>query len=154
MEKEYLPNDDTNEVSEPMAAYGAVVPGALSPALLMDYINEGENLESYFVLIKKYSQAPDELIAYWLNINVKTYRSYRKGNATVRPDIKEHIIILATFMKHGVEVFESSIASFSQWLHTENFMLDKKKPADLLNTNSGVRFLDDQLTNMEYGINA
>lgn len=56
-------------------------------------------------------------------------------------------------MKHGIEVFNSS-DEFSKWLETENYYLDKKKPIEYLNTISGIKFIDDLLTGMEYGDNA
>ena len=61
--------------------------------------------------------------------------------------------MLTSLARHGVGVFGDG-QSFGQWLHTDNFMLSQRKPADLLNTNSGVRLVDDRLTGMEYGDNA
>jgi putative toxin-antitoxin system antitoxin component (TIGR02293 family) len=92
-------------------------------------------------------------MAYWLNVNVKTMRTYRNDDQPLRPDVKEQLVMLLALARHGMELFGDG-KTFGRWLNAENLMLDKKKPSDLLNTNSGVRMMDDRLTGMEYGDNA
>jgi uncharacterized protein (DUF2384 family) len=55
-------------------------------------------------------------------------------------------------IKHGIEVF-GSVEEFHQWLNRKNFYLDNKTPNSYLNTVTGVKFVDDRLTAMEYGDN-
>jgi uncharacterized protein (DUF2384 family) len=42
---------------------------------------------------------------------------------------------------------------FNQWLTAKNFLLDGKAPVSFLSTVTGIRFIDDRLTAMEYGDN-
>ena len=60
--------------------------------------------------------------------------------------------MILTLIKHGREVF-GSVEKFSSWLDTENFFFDKKTPSKFLTTSSGLKFVDDRLTAMEYGDN-
>lgn len=140
-----------DQLKEPMMPYG--VPLTLSPSSLLNDIRNFEDGSSHLDKIKKHTGVTDEILASWLNISVKTYRSYKKPNVALKPDVQEHLIMLETLTGHGLEVFGSS-DSFGQWLLTKNFMLDGKKPSDFLNTNSGVRLIDDRLTGMEYGDNS
>lgn len=103
--------------------------------------------------IKYGSTFTDEEVASWLNLNVKTYRSYKKSSSDLKPDIQEHIIKLLSLIKHGAEVF-GSVSAFSEWLETDHLFLDWKKPTDFLNTISGIAFIDRRLTGIEYGDNA
>ena len=102
--------------------------------------------------LKSLTNFSDEAIAQWLNINVKTFRSYKNSEATLKEDLQEHIILLIALMKHGIDVFENK-ENFSQWLGTANFFIGKKKPVAYLNTISGIKLIDNRLTAMEYGDN-
>ena len=129
------------------------MPTSVNPTILVGLIGKLDSVFNHLEYIKENTESSDDTIAYWLNVNVKTYRNYRAENAVLKPDVKEHLIILAAITKHGLQVFETH-KSFSKWLKTDNFMLGGQKPTDLLNTNSGVRLVDDRLTGMEYGDNA
>jgi len=94
----------------------------------------------------------DESISHWLNINVKTFRSYKKPQQEININIKEHVILLLSLMQHGRAVFNST-QKFKNWLEKENFFFDGKAPAGFLQTITGIRFIDDRLTAMECGDN-
>jgi len=94
----------------------------------------------------------DEKISDWLDISVKTFRSYKKPNSIIKARIKEHAVIALSMIKHGIEVFETN-ENFTNWLQKENFFFDKKAPIEFMNTNSGIKFIDDRLTALEYGDN-
>ena len=106
----------------------------------------------YLKVLKDIADFSDDVIAGWLNMNVRTYRNYKKAPATIRADIQEHTLLLLSLMKHGIEVFGTKEA-FSQWLSTQNFHLGQQSPVSFLNTISGIKFVDDRLTAMEYGDN-
>jgi uncharacterized protein (DUF2384 family) len=55
-------------------------------------------------------------------------------------------------MKHGIHVFGTA-AAFEEWLNKGNFYFDNKLPVSFLNTITGIKFIDDRLTAMEYGDN-
>lgn len=139
------------KAEEPLATYG--IPTSLNPASLFTFMGSFDQDKNYLHLLKKYTHSSDDRIAYWLNMNVKTYRNHRDSGTALKPDTREHLIMLMTLVRHGLKVFASSEA-FGKWLEAENFMLDKKKPAELLNTNSGLRLIEDRLSGIEYGDNA
>ena len=67
--------------------------------------------------------------------------------------MKEHILLLLSLIKQGIQVFGTT-QEFEQWLNTKNFYFDSKNPIVYLNTVTGIRFVGDRLTAMEYGDNA
>lgn len=107
----------------------------------------------YFTLLKALTHADDKEISNWLSINEKTYRSYKSTNKITKPSLLEHTIMLISLFKHGLEIFGSS-EQFKNWLKTENFYFDKKAPIGFIDTASGIKFIDDRLTGIEYGDNA
>lgn len=108
---------------EPLATYG--VPNTLNPVSLLSFMGTFHEDKPYLIFLKAYTQATDDRIAFWLNMNVKTYRSHRDSGTALKPDTREHLIMLMTLVRHGLRVFGSHEA-FGQWLESENFMLDKK----------------------------
>jgi len=58
----------------------------------------------------------DSVLADWLNITPRTFRNY-KHNAEVvlKGNVKEHIVLLLSLYKHGMEVFGNT-ADFEHWL--------------------------------------
>lgn len=95
----------------------------------------------------------DDAVASWLNLNVKTYRSYKKSAGPLKPDIQEHTLKLLSLIKHGIDVFGTA-ETFSEWLYTEHMFLDWKKPEAFLNTISGISYVDKRLSAIEYGDNS
>lgn len=151
MEREEIPDDDFSGLfNEPVAAYG--IPRTLAPVLLMQAMGSLA-IEQAFAYIKRHTGVSDDTFAQWLSVNVKTFRNHRDGITPLKPAMQEHLLVLLTFVRHGVEVFGSA-GAFQEWLFSSNFLLDGQRPIDLMHTNSGVRMLHDRLTNMEYGINA
>ncbi|MEO6980176.1 MAG: MbcA/ParS/Xre antitoxin family protein [Mucilaginibacter sp.] len=60
--------------------------------------------------------------------------------------------IPADLLKHGIEVLGTE-EEFIKWLNAINFFFDKKAPIEFINTDKGVKFIDDRLTGIEYGDN-
>ncbi len=104
----------------------------------------------YFDYFKGITTLSDEVISDWLNINPKTLRSYRKPESISKDNVKEHLVLLISLYKHGIDVFETS-ENFDKWLMLENYFLDNKSPKEFLDTISGIKFIDDKLTAMEFG---
>ena len=103
-------------------------------------------------MINSHAAVTDEAIAKWLNISVRTLRNYKKPENKFKDNIKEQLLLLLSLFKHGNDVFGSS-SSFNEWLNAGNFFFDGTAPASYLNTVTGVRFVDDRLTAIEYGDN-
>jgi len=139
-------SEQENILMEPIPAY-VQMPETLT------LVSSGMIDSRYLNVLKKISSVKDEVISSWLNINVKTFRSYKKSSLELSPDVQEHTVMLLSLMKHGIDVFGSKEA-FSQWIERENISLDGSSPSGYLNTVSGIKFIDDRLSGMEYGDNA
>lgn len=95
----------------------------------------------------------DSVLARWLNITPRTLRNYKNHPELVLKDtIKEHIILILSLYKHGIEVFDS-VEKFELWLSKENYFLNNRAPMDFLETISGLKFIDNRLTAIEFGEN-
>lgn len=129
------------------------IPARIKTTEVLNLINSGTINSKYLTVLKNFSNFSDDIISNWLNINVKTYRSYKKADSTIKADIQEHTVMLLALIKHGIDVFGGK-DDFSKWLETENFHFWKRKPVEYLNTISGIKFVDSSLTGMEYGDNA
>jgi len=128
------------------------IPSQLSDVEVLYMVKNNEINSNHLVALKNETTFSDDEISKWLNINVKTFRAYKKTSALIKPDIQEHTIKLLSLIRHGTEVF-GSVNAFSQWLNTNHLFLDFKKPADFLNTISGIKFIDNRLYGIEYGDN-
>ena len=128
------------------------IPTRISNSEIVTLVNKININWKYLRLFKEYTSVKDDTISDWLNINVRTLRNYRKYEINFKDNIKEQLILLFSLFKHGSEVF-GNVEDFSNWLHSENFFFDKKAPVSYLNTETGIRLVDDRLTAMEYGDN-
>ncbi|MFT4025162.1 MAG: MbcA/ParS/Xre antitoxin family protein [Flavihumibacter sp.] len=128
------------------------VPSVVNDSEVLQLLYSADINWKFVDAIKTVTSFTDEVLSEWLNVNVKTFREYKKPKTVVKENVKEQVLLLLSLFKHGNRVFGSATA-FDSWLSTENFYLDNKKPAAFLNTTTGVRFIDDRLTAMEYGDN-
>lgn len=124
-------------------------------------INDGEILHllystdinwKYVDVIKSYTAFNDDVLSDWLNISVKTFREYKKPKTVFKENVKEQVLLLLSLIKHGSEIFGSA-KEFENWLNQENFYFDNRSPVTFMNTITGIKFIDDRLTAMEYGDN-
>ncbi len=119
---------------------------------ILFYLRQNNINWTYFNYLKEITTLNDEIISTWLNITSKTLRSYRKPESISKDNIKEHLVLLISLYEHGIDVFESK-ESFDKWLLSENYFLDHKSPKDFLDTITGIKFIDDRITAIEYGDN-
>jgi len=127
--------------------------GITSPEEILHIIKSGKIKSNHIALIKSLINCNNTTIAFWLNIDIKIYRKYISSEIEISNEFQEHIVMLLSVIKHGINFWRSE-KDFRLWLLKENFYLDWKKPSDYLNTISGICFIDTMLTNMEYGNNA
>lgn len=130
----------------------ASIPASISDLQTLSLLQSLDIDSTYIRILKNIAKQKDETISDWLHLNVKTFRKYKNQNQEVALNIKEQLLLLLSLYKHGIETFGSS-ESFNKWLSEENFYFDGKAPITFLNTISGIRFIDDRLTAMEYGDN-
>jgi len=128
------------------------IPSRVDTAVTLGMIKSGKVGPQHLQAIRDLTLFNDEKISDWLDISVKTFRSYKKPHSIIKARIKEHAVMALSLIKHGIDVFETK-ENFSEWLTKENFFFDKKAPIEFMNTNSGIKFIDDRLTALEYGDN-
>jgi uncharacterized protein (DUF2384 family) len=130
----------------------AAIPEVGNFTKVLFYLRQNNINWEYFNYLKEITTLNDERISGWLNINSKTLRAYRKPESTSKDNIKEHLVFLISLYEHGIETFGSN-ENFDKWLLSENYFLDNKTPEEFLNTITGIQFIDDRLTAIEYGDN-
>jgi putative toxin-antitoxin system antitoxin component (TIGR02293 family) len=128
------------------------IPARVTPSLVLGSIGKKRFDRRYFIAFKHLSTLPDTELADKLNINVKTLRRYRNHTVEVKKPLQEHVIILASLLKHGLEVFGDK-EKLTEWLTKKNLLLDGNSPIDFLDTISGIQFVEDRLIAIEYGDN-
>lgn len=128
------------------------IPSSVDTEKTLSLIQTGRT-KAYFVLLKRMTNEDDKEMSEWLDISVKTLRNYRKTQKAIKESIKEHLIMLLSLMKHGTEVF-GDYMKFKQWLDKKHPYFDGKAPGEFITSISGMKFIDDRLTAMEYGDNA
>lgn len=128
------------------------VPEAIHDSDILAFLNNKEITWRHLGAIKRLTASSDDEISDWLNLSARTLREYKKEGSVLKGYIKEHVLILLSFVKHGVVVFGSAKA-LDHWLKTHNFYFDNRKPEYFLNTITGIKFLNDRLTAMEHGDN-
>ncbi len=97
--------------------------------------------------IKKLTGFNNEIVAGWLGINPKTFNPY-KEKGIKKEEVEERAIKLFALLKHGEGLFS---LKFDEWLDTENFFFDGKKPLNFLSTIKGIEFIESRLVAMEDG---
>ncbi|VAW38498.1 hypothetical protein MNBD_GAMMA01-1664 [hydrothermal vent metagenome] len=128
------------------------IPIGINDSEMLNRIHSEDINSDYLQLLKETAPFNDESLSYWLNINVKTFRSYKQEKQKLNINIREHVLLLLSLMQHGKYVFATA-EKFRDWLIKDNYFLDGKAPVDFLQTITGIRFIDRQLTAMEYGDN-
>jgi uncharacterized protein (DUF2384 family) len=129
------------------------IPGRINDNEILEFLSK-EVIDWRFVeFFKDVAGINYETISNWLNIDVKTLRNWKNPNYKLKPEDQEKVLLLMVLFKHGIDVFGSG-EKFRQWLYLDNFYFGKKQPGSFLNTGTGIRFVDNNLTAIEYGDNA
>ena len=128
------------------------IPYRINDTDILLYLQKEKINWAYVLTLKKSTKFNDDILSDLLNVSVKTFRSYKKPEQEINDNIKEHLLLLLSIIQHGKKIFGSS-DKFEEWLVKENFFFDKKSPIEFMNTITGIRFIDDRLTAIEYGDN-
>lgn len=108
---------------------------------------------NYFMMLKSLTESEDTEISEWLGVSEKTLRLYKNSHKYVKPALQEQVISILSLFTHGREIFGSA-GQFKAWLKKENLHFNRKAPVEFMGTISGIKFIDDRLTGLEYGDNA
>ena len=128
------------------------VPKNINDSEILHLLYSADINWQYLSALKTYTDFKDDTISDWLNISVKTFREYKKPQSSFKENVKEQVLLLLSLIRHGVDVF-GSVKEFDLWLNKENFFFDNKAPISYMNTITGIRYIDDRLTALEYGDN-
>lgn len=128
------------------------VPKNINDSEILHLLYSNDINWKYLHALKTYTDFKDDTISDWLNISVKTFREYKKPQSSFKENVKEQVLLLLSLIRHGVDVF-GSVKEFDLWLNQENFFFDNKAPISYMNTITGIRYIDDRLTALEYGDN-
>ncbi len=126
------------------------LPCVNEPSGMYMYLSQTQN--RFIQILDELIGLSDEIISKWLNITTRTYRNYKTKDTEIKENTKEHIVSILSLYKHGMEVF-STKDEFENWLTLPNPFLDNKAPMDFMDTISGIQFIDNRLTAMEFGEN-
>ncbi len=131
------------------------IPGTVDNNEIFQLVNASKIKKTtiYFLILKDITGGDDREISDWLSISEKTYRTYKIKAPKAKRSLLEKAIMLISLFKHGQEIYGNP-EQFRKWLGTKNFYFDNKPPNSFLDTASGIKFIDDRLTGMEYGDNA
>lgn len=128
------------------------VPKNINDSEILHLLYSADINWKYLSALKTYTDFKDDTISDWLNISVKTFREYKKPQSSFKENVKEQVLLLLSLIRHGVDVF-GSVKEFDLWLNQENFFFDNKAPISYMNTITGIRYIDDRITALEYGDN-
>ena len=119
---------------------------------ILTFLSRGTIGPQHIHLLKKITGFNDTLLSTLLNVSPRTMGSYKRPDTVISDAIKEKLVLLISLFKHGTKVL-GSFENFEQWLKTPNFFFDKSAPMIFLNSITGIRYVDNRLTAMEYGDN-
>ena len=86
-------------------------------------------------------------------ITPKTLIKYKNNTTKLPSRIAELAIELSTLYELGSMVF-GSVAFFNSWLEKDNIFFNSKKPANFLNTSTGIHLIYEELKRIEFGATA
>ncbi|MGH2416337.1 MAG: type II RES/Xre toxin-antitoxin system antitoxin [Microcystaceae cyanobacterium] len=86
-----------------------------------------------------------------LGVSVRTLERHQKDNRSLTPVQSDRLLRYARIAAHAEEVFENAETA-KDWLKRPNSALGGEVPLDLLDTEAGVKQVDDVLTRIEYGV--
>lgn len=84
------------------------------------------------------------------DVSLKTMLRYQKEKKKLNPRNSEIALKLLNLLKKGMEIF-GSIDTFISWLNKPAFGLGEQIPIKLMNTNTGIDLIEEELIRIEYG---
>ena len=128
------------------------IPQLVSEPEVLYAVRQNRVSSEYLTNLKHVSGLSDEILSDSLNMNIKTFRNYKLTSLPLKPLLQEHVFALLALYNHGIEVFGSH-KPFNEWLDRINIIFDNDKPLHFLTTISGIKFIDNRLSAIQYGDN-
>jgi putative toxin-antitoxin system antitoxin component (TIGR02293 family) len=151
---------ETNTVSEPAVAYGALNQTSLIGLLgsnysvstdfdLLNLARKGVSKKALVSLVKQISLTIQE-VANIMHISERTLQRYTPSTL-IKTEHAEKAIELARLYQRGTEVF-GTLDNFNDWMKTPNYTLNGETPLNLLDTSIGFELILQTLGRIEYGV--
>lgn len=148
--KQYIIQEETlNIVTEPMAIY---LPASFLKNNVLD--NIAQNSKELFVKVLAITGLTIKILAENIfEITPKTFIKYKNNETKIPSRIAELAIEISTLYELGNVIFGSSTV-FNEWLDKENPFFKSNKPAQYLNTSTGIHLIYEELKRIEFGATA
>lgn len=136
-------------VSEPMSIY---LPKSFVKNTVLENLTQN-SIELFTKVLKNTNLTIKTLAENIFEITPKTFIKYKNNNSKIPSRIAELAIEINILYDLGSVVF-SSADEFNNWLNKENIQFDFKKPANFLNTSTGIHLIYEELKRIEFGATA
>ena len=84
------------------------------------------------------------------DVSLKTMLRYQKEGKKLTPRNSEIALKLINLFDKGIEIF-GSMSSFMTWLNKKAYGLGNEVPLTLMNTNTGIDLIEEELIRIEFG---
>jgi putative toxin-antitoxin system antitoxin component (TIGR02293 family) len=84
------------------------------------------------------------------DVSLKTMLRYQKEKKKLNPRNSEIALKLLNLLNKGMEIF-GSMDTFISWLNKPAFGLGEQIPIKLMNTNTGIDLIEEELIRIEFG---
>lgn len=84
------------------------------------------------------------------DISLKTILRYQKDSKTLNARDSEIALKLLNLLKKGMQLF-GDMKSFISWLNKKAYGLGNELPINMLNTNTGIDLIEEELIRIECG---
>jgi putative toxin-antitoxin system antitoxin component (TIGR02293 family) len=84
------------------------------------------------------------------DVSIKTMLRYQKERKKLNPRHSEIALKVLGLFEKGIEVF-GSMKAFTSWLDRPAYGLGGKSPITLMNTNTGIDLVEEELMRIEFG---
>lgn len=112
--------------------------------------NAGVDAKVFFDLVELSGINRNILAEDIFDVSVKTMLRYHKENKKLNARQSEVALKLLSLIDKGIQVF-SSIESFMSWLRKPALGLGNQNPIILMNTNTGIDLVEEELIRIEFG---
>ncbi len=128
------------------------IPANISDSQLITYLHSANLGTKQVKEFKTLTHSTDKVISEWFDVSEKTFQNYRSSKTKLNINFKEKLLLLLSLFKQGERAFGSK-DEFNEWLEKPNFHFNNKRPVDFFTTISGIRYIEDRITGIEYGDN-
>ncbi len=128
------------------------IPANISDSQVITYLHSADLGTKHVRQFKSLTHSTDKVISQWFDVSEKTFQNYRSSETKLNIIFKEKLLLLLSLFRQGERVFGSQ-ENFNDWLKKSNFHFDNKRPIDFFTTISGIRYIEDRITGIEYGDN-